>query len=221
MNFLHVGTKGYLTFLIFCFSLFYHTYNFALFESSLETGGYLLHMKPVEKEEIPYFIEQSAAFAAKQALEAGLVSNEAEALERMLNNLEAPKLLEALQDPLSNNTFYNSWKSENYLFYIYLEDESIPCGLFWCDLGTPGETIGIIEFIFIDANYRGMGIGTTILNACEKELKVEGFKAISLHVYSHNTQAYRLYKKLGYQEVVPGEIGKNGVCSWHMLKIIK
>jgi phosphinothricin acetyltransferase len=173
-------------------------------------------MKPVEKEEIPHFIEQYAAFAAQQALEAGWFSNEQEALEGILNE-EERKLLEVLQDPLSNETFYNSWKNENFLFYIYLDNESIPCGHFWCNLGMPGEKYGYIQSIFIEAEYRGRGIGTAILNALEKELKAQGFKGIDLHVFTH-TPAYSLYKKLGYNEFFPGQNGENGVSSWYMVK---
>lgn len=216
MKFHGIPIKKYLTYFIFCFSLFYISYSFAIFESPLETRESLFHMKPVEKEEIPQFIEKYSVFVAQQALEAGLFSNEQEALQGILGE-EEQKILEASKDPLSNETFYNSWRNENFLFYIYLDKESIPCGYFWCYLVKPeaGEGYASIQTIFIEPEYRGRGIGTAILNALEKELKAQGFKVIILNVFTHNSRAYHLYKKLGYYEVL---LGQNELSICYMIK---
>jgi RimJ/RimL family protein N-acetyltransferase len=47
---------------------------------------------------------------------------------------------------------------------------------------------------------RGKGIGTLALQYLEEQIKGQGLERIELGVFEFNTQAIKLYQKLGYQE---------------------
>jgi len=62
----------------------------------------------------------------------------------------------------------------------------------------PSQQMAWIATIGVLPEYRGRGIGTALLEACEQELQVE---AIRLNVRVSNHPAIRLYKSLRYQQV--------------------
>ncbi len=62
----------------------------------------------------------------------------------------------------------------------------------------PGKGDRFIDFIAVESRYRGRGIGTKLLNraiafACEN-----GLEKVRLFVRENNTNARKLYKKLGF-----------------------
>ena len=62
----------------------------------------------------------------------------------------------------------------------------------------PSQRMAWIATIGVLPEYRGKGIGTVLLEACEQELQVD---AIRLNVRLSNHTAIRLYKSLRYQPV--------------------
>lgn len=62
----------------------------------------------------------------------------------------------------------------------------------------PSQQIAWIATIGVLPVYRGRGIGSALLEACEQELKVE---SVRLNVRVSNHSAIRLYRSLGYQQV--------------------
>ena len=63
-------------------------------------------------------------------------------------------------------------------------------GTAWIGI-TIGEEVG-----------RGKGIGFTAIQYLEKQIKGLGLKRVELGVFEFNVNAIKLYKKLGYQEIV-------------------
>ena len=61
---------------------------------------------------------------------------------------------------------------------------------------------------------QGKGIGYAALTFLETELKKQGIKRIELGVFAFNTNAQKLYKKLGYKE-----IGKNKDFTYYQEKM--
>jgi len=51
--------------------------------------------------------------------------------------------------------------------------------------------------------FRGEGIGTTLMETAEEDLRQRGFQLVSLNVARNNQDARRLYERLGYQVVAP------------------
>jgi len=66
--------------------------------------------------------------------------------------------------------------------------------------------------IAIKSGYRGIGIGTKIMQTLIKKSKRAGLKILVLDVHDTNETAKALYKKMGFKEVgrIPEGIYKNG-----------
>ena len=60
------------------------------------------------------------------------------------------------------------------------------------------QNAGWIATIAVDPRYQGQGIGTTLLRACEAQLK---FPTVKLTVRITNQRAISLYEKEGYRTV--------------------
>ncbi|MDY0017052.1 MAG: GNAT family N-acetyltransferase [Candidatus Delongbacteria bacterium] len=90
------------------------------------------------------------------------------------------------------------------IFLIYSEGQLIgemsysvdPEHLFKKEKGTAwiGITIG-------ERSGRGKGIGGQAMKYLEDQIRLHGLKRIELGVFEFNSQAIRLYKKLGYTEI--------------------
>ncbi|OGZ57386.1 MAG: hypothetical protein A3F94_00475 [Candidatus Spechtbacteria bacterium RIFCSPLOWO2_12_FULL_38_22] len=63
-----------------------------------------------------------------------------------------------------------------------------------------GKNIAHLHHGRVHPDYRNKGIGTTLINAREKEAKKRGFKFMTVSVELINEGAIRLDKRLGYEE---------------------
>jgi len=66
--------------------------------------------------------------------------------------------------------------------------------------------------IGIKADYRGIGIGTQVMQALEEESRKAGLKVLVLDAFATNKTAQALYRKMGFQDAgrIPKAICKNG-----------
>lgn len=56
--------------------------------------------------------------------------------------------------------------------------------------------------VAVDPDHRGQGIGTALMAEAENDAQAKGFAKLSLIVFEQNSDAKRLYEKLGYREVM-------------------
>jgi RimJ/RimL family protein N-acetyltransferase len=90
------------------------------------------------------------------------------------------------------------------LYLIYLDGQLVgeidymvdPGHLFKKEVGT--AWIGIL---IGEAIARGKGVGYQAMQYIEKQIKSHGLRRIELGVFEFNTNAFRLYQKLGYVEI--------------------
>lgn len=92
----------------------------------------------------------------------------------------------------------------HHTYLIYLDDQLVgemnymvdPDHLYKKEAGTAwiGITIG-------EPEGRGKGIGHQAIQFLEEEIKKAGLKRVELGVFEFNTQARKLYEKLGYKEI--------------------
>ncbi len=59
--------------------------------------------------------------------------------------------------------------------------------------------VGTIQNIGISQAHRGRGLGTLLVHNCLKGFQDAGVRFVTLEVTSHNTGAFRLYKRLGFR----------------------
>jgi len=66
--------------------------------------------------------------------------------------------------------------------------------------------------IGIKAGYRGIGIGTKIMQTLKEESKNAGLKILILDAFATNKTAQALYRKMGFQDAgrIPKAVYKNG-----------
>ncbi|SDM34713.1 GNAT family N-acetyltransferase [Bacillus sp. OK048] len=92
----------------------------------------------------------------------------------------------------------------HHTYLIYLNDKLVgemnftvdPSHLYKKDPGTAWIGIAIGE-----PEARGKGIGYKAIQFLEEEIKKYGLHRIELGVFEFNTQAQKLYRKLGYEEI--------------------
>jgi ribosomal protein S18 acetylase RimI-like enzyme len=89
---------------------------------------------------------------------------------------------------------------DQYIFSIMDESCEQKLGLVWVEVKmdlTPRK--GFIFDFVIDEQYRGQGFGKQALAALDERLIAMGVASVGLHVFAHNTNAFELYKKMGYE----------------------
>jgi ribosomal protein S18 acetylase RimI-like enzyme len=64
----------------------------------------------------------------------------------------------------------------------------------------PHDEYGHIIGMYVDAQQRGKGIGTKLLDAGIAWARERGLSSISLLVFPHNTHAISLYRKAGFEQ---------------------
>jgi len=92
----------------------------------------------------------------------------------------------------------------NQIYLIYIDGELVgeisyqidPKQLYAKEVGSAWIGINIGE-----ASARGKGIGTQAMEYLEEQIKAQGLRRIELGVFEFNTNAIKLYKKLGYEEI--------------------
>lgn len=87
--------------------------------------------------------------------------------------------------------------ADNYLFSIYIPTVIEPIGMVWMKI--TNRKAFIYDFK-IHEEFRGKGYGKQTLKLFEKWACEHHLTEIGLHVFAHNTSAYQLYKKMGYDE---------------------
>jgi RimJ/RimL family protein N-acetyltransferase len=92
----------------------------------------------------------------------------------------------------------------HHMYLIYLEDKLVGEMNYMVDPGHLYKKVRETAWIGItigDPGVRGKGIGYKAIRYLENEIKEQGLTRIELGVFEFNSQAYKLYKQLGYQEI--------------------
>lgn len=82
-----------------------------------------------------------------------------------------------------------------------LEKDNILIGYIWLRIiKTSISKYGKIHHIFVDKNYRNLGLGKKLIWQAEKYFKSNNVNKIRLTVTKSNRVAINFYKKLGFEE---------------------
>ncbi len=92
------------------------------------------------------------------------------------------------------------------IFLAYVNDQAV--GIATCFLGfstfTARPLINIHDLAVLP-EYRGQGIGRTLLAAIERKARERGCSKVTLEVQENNTRARRVYEAAGFAHAVYGE----------------
>lgn len=88
---------------------------------------------------------------------------------------------------------------EKYKYVLVNYDNEIPNGII--ALTEPVDGISEIGRVFVEHDYRNMGIMTQMLNEVELIAKANGAKKLRLCTYNRFVSAVKFYTKFGFREV--------------------
>ncbi len=103
------------------------------------------------------------------------------------------------EDNVIKKEFNNAIKSRKHLILFAIEDKKIVGYLHGTFFSNPYRKGGYIEDIFVIKEFRRKGFAKKMINEFIKILKNKGYKKIHLSVNTKNTNAIKLYKKLGFE----------------------
>ena len=103
-------------------------------------------------------------------------------------------------------------------YYFYLTSEEFKDTHFGYVTYSIQEEIAYVESIYLEQNYRRLGLGQATLIGLEEKLRGE-VSVIRLYVFAHNKAAFNLYKKMGYV-IESTYFDKERLIGYHMEKAI-
>lgn len=146
----------------------------------------MVKLVPMAQEDFEAYCERSIREYAEEHVKTGNWKA-SEALEK--SRAEFKKLLP------------NGLQSKNeFIYSIVDESTGRKMGALWVEIKmdeTPRRAFGY-DFI-LEAQFRGKGFGKQALMALDEILQSKGVESMGLHVFGHNTNAFELYKKMGFE----------------------
>ena len=145
----------------------------------------MVRLEPMTEEEFDGYLRYSNEEYAKEKVRAGTWKEE-EALR-----LSEESFQSLLPDGLA---------TPKALLYRIVDGESgEKVGHYWLhEMDSPaGKTLYIYDFL-IETPFQGQGYGKAAMAALDVKAKELGAAQLSLHVFGHNTRAFRLYEKSGF-----------------------
>jgi len=85
---------------------------------------------------------------------------------------------------------------EKQQFYVY-ETNDVVIGV--ASLERISEIDGMVHWVYVLPEYEKRGVGTSLMNAMEREAKRTGLKTLTLFANAQAHWAIAFYKKLGYE----------------------
>ena len=146
----------------------------------------MVDLQPMSPVEFEVYLERSVAEYAEDKVKAGNWPQE-DALER--SRQEFKKYLpQGLDTP------------DNFLCTLIERETGANVGMIWY-ASMPGSTAPawFIYDFYVNPEQRRRGYAAQALAALEERARVQGIRAIALHVFGHNTTARALYEKMGYE----------------------
>src|SRR5918912_1094344 len=81
---------------------------------------------------------------------------------------------------------------------LIAEEDGRALGFVFCVLGSHGRRTAHVTDIYVRPEGRGRGIGRALLSGLVEPARAAGLEHVSLEVLVRNTEARRLYDRLGF-----------------------
>jgi len=124
--------------------------------------------------------------------------------KELMSLLELYKQLDPNDDIINEFTAKNIWsniENQNIKYFVAKENEKIVVSCYICiipNLTRGGKSIGFIENVITDMEYRGRGIGKKIMEMAIKYAKDNNCYKAVLQSGNKRIAAHQLYEKLGF-----------------------
>jgi ribosomal protein S18 acetylase RimI-like enzyme len=145
-----------------------------------------LRLRPVAEDDVASFVTSTReAYTLAMVEEAGMGEEEARAKAEQDFRILVPE-----GHPLAGQ----------HLFVVERTETNEAIGRVWLGERFPGQPIGVVYDIEIEARFRGRGLGRETMLLLEEEARRRGFTEIRLNVWGGNEIARSLYRSLEYLE---------------------
>ena len=144
----------------------------------------------------------------------------AEIIRSSLKEHGADKPGTVYTDPTTDDLF-QLFDRPDALYFIAEKDGLIVGGAgIYPTLGLPIDCVELVK-LYIAQPFRSKGIGSELMNRCEKAAKKWGYASIYLETLPELEHACTLYERMGYQKLSK-PLGDSGhyACSLWMLKML-
>lgn len=140
----------------------------------------------IEKADYDIFLEREIVEYAADKVKSG--------------NWHADEALEKSRAEFQHDLPDGPRTKDQFVFTVFDDDAKQKLGVLWVQvkMDAPHREAFIFDFI-IDEQFRGKGFGKQALIALDEKLIELGAESVGLHVFGHNTNAFELYKKMGYE----------------------
>ncbi|MDR2624672.1 MAG: GNAT family N-acetyltransferase [Methanobrevibacter sp.] len=108
------------------------------------------------------------------------------------------------EEPATLNKSKEIWKlikKENIKYFVAIDDDKIVSSAFIAiipNLTENGRPFGIVENVIVDEEYRGLGLGKTIMDKVIEYGKSQNCQYISLQSSNHRADAHKFYESVGF-----------------------
>lgn len=114
--------------------------------------------------------------------------------------------------------FYSN--SEKRGYYVVTDNLGIVLGGIGFGEFTPFRDCAELQKLYLADSAKGFGLGYTLINYVEVEMKKAGFKASYLEIHSNLKAAMHIYEKSGYLKIEPPkEVGHSAMDSFYFKKL--
>ena len=146
----------------------------------------MVKLVPMDPADYPAYLENGIREYAEDKVKSGQWK-ESESLEKSRG-----EFMHLLPDGVHT-------KNE-FIYSIVNEETGQKIGVLWVEIKmeeTPRRAFGF-DFMLYE-QFRGKGFGKQALQALDKQLISMDVESMGLHVFGHNTTAFELYKKMGFE----------------------
>lgn len=106
---------------------------------------------------------------------------------------------------------YTNWvldvveKNQGVIYFAEKGDEIVGCIAGFIHTQGPVDVAqsvpskaGRVQELYVDANYRGHGVGKMLMEKCEAYFRTNGCDVVAVEVFAPNKNAYAFYRACGY-----------------------
>ncbi len=120
-------------------------------------------------------------------------------LDVLLCMIKSLAEFEGMKSPLDSTTLAKALENEFFAYIAFCDSVAVGSAVCrtYSTLMYGGVTTLYIEDLFVEKNFRHMGIGTTLFEKLKEVAKTEGYSKIEWKCLPENYKALEFYKKMG------------------------
>lgn len=144
----------------------------------------------------------------------------AKVIRDIFHELDAPKVGTAYADPILD-TLYEVYQEPRSIYYVVEKEGKVVGGCGVAPLENTDASVCELQKMYFAPEIRGTGYAEKIIEKCLEFAKTQGFEICYLETLSFMTNAQKLYKRIGFENIdgPMGNTGHNSCEVWMTKKL--